>query len=196
MSRTVKSKGAWVSCGTTATRRAISRRDHSVIGRPSSVTEPRLRTERAAENLQQRGLAGAVRAENADQIAAVDGRATRDRGPAVGREWNASATSRYENETSIARSMARLLPASVAPKKDAPEWPGFLTRGSRQRVDVFPGCHPVTGRRPSNRAQGLREALLPAYSGETVWASHPLRVAAGVSVDCSRGTIRPCPGRV
>ena len=35
-------------------------------------------------------------------------------------------------------------------------------------------------------AQGLSEALLPAYSGETVWASHPLRVAAGVSADVSR----------
>ena len=38
----------------------------------------------------------------------------------------------------------------------------------------------MTGR---NQVPGLCDAPLPAYSGETVWAIHPLRVAAGASVD-------------
>jgi len=29
----------------------------------------------------------------------------------------------------------------------------------------------------------MDDASLPAYSGGTVWASHPLRVAAGVNVE-------------
>ena len=106
-----------------------------------------LRTQRAAEDLQQRGLAGAVGAENADQIAAVDGERHAIQDVRLGDAWDASRRLDTKTRRRRARSMARLLPASVAPKKDAPEWPGFLTCGSRQRVDVFPGCHPVTGQR-------------------------------------------------
>ena len=53
-------------------------------------------------------------------------------------------------------------------------------------------CDPVTDREPVfGRAPGQGEAPLPAYSGETVWASHPLRVAAGVSVEtCEARTDR------
>jgi hypothetical protein len=33
-----------------------------------------------------------------------------------------------------------------------------------------------------SRTSDVVDATLPAYSGGTVWASHPLRVAAGVNV--------------
>ena len=48
---------------------------------------------------------------------------------------------------------------------------------------VFPGWNPVTAVRTedSNQGPGTGEAPLPVYSGGTVWAFHPLRVAAGVS---------------
>ena len=71
ISSTVKSNGAWVSCGTSAMRRARSRRFHSVSGRLIEGDRARRRRQRPAQHLQQRGLAGAVRSEDADQVAAA-----------------------------------------------------------------------------------------------------------------------------
>jgi hypothetical protein len=65
------------------------------------------------------------------------------------------------------------LPASHAPTKGTSPRPGFLTRGSAQRA-VFPSAAALSD---------MYDASLPAYSGGTVWASHPLRVAAGVNVE-------------
>ena len=67
-----------------------------------------------------------------------------------------------------------------------PPWPSFLTRGSMRRV-----CLPKRGQWPAPtrlyrtstaRSSDICDVPLPAYSGGTVWALHPLRVAAGVSV--------------
>src|SRR5262245_27269872 len=68
-----------------------------------------------------------------------------------------------------------LLPASYAPKKDAPGRPGFLACGATH-VRSLP--RPAWS---SDRPEG-RAIVLTAYSGGTAWASHPLRVAAGASV--------------
>jgi hypothetical protein len=40
----------------------------------------------------------------------------------------------------------------------------------------------VTDSPRARRSGEITQALLTAYSGGTVWASHPLRVSAGVSV--------------
>ena len=73
-----------------------------------------------------------------------------------------------------------LLPASCAPKKDAPDRPGFLTRGviTRSRPSRDPKVQWLTGARQIN-------VNAAAYSGGTVWAFHPLRVVAGASVKLS-----------
>jgi hypothetical protein len=45
----------------------------------------------------------------------------------------------------------------------------------------------VTDPGPESRSKDKSEASLAAYSGGTVWAFHPLRVAAGASVElCTR----------
>src|SRR5215510_10124013 len=66
-------------------------------------------------------------------------------------------------------------------RKDAPGRPGFLTRGSPLHV-----CLPKR-RRPFGlrRLSDICDVSLAAYSGGTVWASHPLRVAAGANVKLS-----------
>ena len=43
----------------------------------------------------------------------------------------------------------------------------------------------VTGLASEHRTKNQSRVSLAAYSGGTVWASHPLRVAAGVSVKCT-----------
>src|SRR5258708_7210697 len=64
---------------------------------------------------------------------------------------------------------------------NGPGRPGILARGSSRASPVFP-------RRPGLEAcatavaADLRSAMetsLPAYSGGTAWASHPLRMTAG-----------------
>ena len=54
-----------------------------------------------------------------------------------------------------------LLPASHAPKKDAPGWPGFLTRGSLRRSARLPRLteNPVTDRGPESRVQGQEPSV-------------------------------------
>jgi hypothetical protein len=51
----------------------------------------------------------------------------------------------------------------------------------------FPDSRIVAARLSSRferfRTSDVVDASLPAYSGGTVWASHPLRVAAGVNVE-------------
>jgi hypothetical protein len=83
-----------------------------------------------------------------------------------------------------------LLPASHAPKKDAPGWPGFLTCGSLRRPARLPRLteNPVTDLGPGGAGSRVgSEASLAAYSGGTVWVFHPLPMAAGASVElCSR----------
>jgi hypothetical protein len=54
-----------------------------------------------------------------------------------------------------------LLPASHAPKKDAPGWPGFLTCGSLRRSARLPRLteNPVTDRGPESRVQGQERSV-------------------------------------
>ena len=92
MSSTVKSNGACVSCGTSAMRRASSRRVQSASGRPSNGPMPGWRRQRAAQHLEQRRLARSVRAEDADELAAARSSATRRRRRAARRRDRRSET--------------------------------------------------------------------------------------------------------
>ncbi len=75
-------------------------------------------------------------------------------------------------------------------RKGRTRWPGFLTRGSSRNGDAFPcstehsGGHPRRGR-PCGQRVGGRQSAAPllAYSGGTVWVSHPLPLAAGERQD-------------
>ena len=80
MSITVKSNVACVSCGTTAMRRAISRRVSADNGRRRAAPRRVCGVSMPREQAQQRRLAGAVRPEQPDDGAAVARRATRRAG--------------------------------------------------------------------------------------------------------------------
>ena len=73
ISSAVYSKASSVSCGTTAIRRAMSRRLRRSSGVPAEPHGARGGRARAAQQPQQRGLAGAVRPEHADELAVADG---------------------------------------------------------------------------------------------------------------------------
>ena len=71
-------------------------------------------------------------------------------------------------------------------RKGRARWPGFLTRGSTRNGNAFPCSVEHSGGRSrrgwpcGQRVGGRRSAAsLLAYSGGTVWASHPLPLAAG-----------------
>src|SRR5437867_6301059 len=81
----------------------------------------------------------------------------------------------------------RILPASRAPKKGRPRWPGVLTCGSVRDHRLPKLADELSDARDIDRAIADCVNALPAYSGGTVWESHPLRVAAGASVELSGG---------
>src|SRR5688572_31060497 len=72
---------------------------------------------------------------------------------------------------SISPPLASFAPARLTAGIGTSQCPGVLTRGSQRRL------------LPSHIRQGCSgvcvEAPLPAYSGVTVWAFHPLRVVTG-----------------
>jgi hypothetical protein len=64
-------------------------------------------------------------------------------------------------------------------------------------VARFPDSQVAALRRlPETELSGVDDVTLAAYSGGTVWAFHPLRVAAGVSVDLSENVALPRTGAV
>ena len=66
--RTVKGNGIASSCGTTATRLAISWRGRECERHPGQPDLARLRAERAAEQAQQRRLPAAIGADDRRQV--------------------------------------------------------------------------------------------------------------------------------
>ena len=71
------------------------------------------------------------------------------------------------------RRLSRRSPPAHARRRDkgTSRCPGVLTCGSQRTALAFP--------RPVKDAVALYERPLPAYSGVTVWAFHPLRVVTG-----------------
>src|SRR2546428_13254751 len=103
------------------------------------------------------------------------------------RDGRQAAASRQRRDVRIG-----FLPASHAPKKGRPRWPGFLPRGSARHVCLpsRDGLKAVAYRRLiSTRCRGRSldgpipvtsaDVSLAAYSGGTLWGSPPLPRAAG-----------------
>ena len=146
------------SCGTKATPSAadLARRPARRSAAPSKQHAPALGRQQAGDDLQQRRLAGAVRADDADDLAGVDARGRRPSGPRRRRRSRRRGPRRSGGSPALvpcrlpARA-GRRRPRRRCPRPDAGPRPSRST-GSHSRAIMSMWCSISSTVRPS-RAQ-------------------------------------------